>query len=315
MLTNFRPFDLVILDLDGTILDLYHAERVSPAVRSAVAAVQAAGIPVTIGTGRTLDYIREHLTEQLALQTPAITTQGAVIGHPASGQVLHEVTIPLGAARRVAAWIEQERQTAVFYFNEQGGDGDGHGQRRIRLYQNYFAEDPTELAFHAHVFGKPRTPLPSFLPKLSAPDAHAPLKFIIDNDLTHDVDLAPIMQAKFGDELYVTRTHPRLVEGTARGVDKGQGVRTLCKLLGIDPQRVLAIGDNDNDIPLLQAVGFGVAMGNATPGARAVAQWIAPPIAEDGAAVALQKLVLDRLGAKFSQSISGMSDSLASRRQ
>ena len=66
----------------------------------------------------------------------------------------------------------------------------------------------------------------------------------------------------------------------------------LCQLLKIDPQRVLAIGDNDNDIPLLQAVGYGVAMGNATPGAKAVAKWVAPSIAEDGAAVALEKLVL-----------------------
>ena len=49
------PFDLVILDLDGTILDLYRAEQVSAAVQTAIAEVQAAGVPVTIGTGRTLD--------------------------------------------------------------------------------------------------------------------------------------------------------------------------------------------------------------------------------------------------------------------
>ena len=292
MPNHSRPFDLIILDLDGTILDLYHADRISPAVQATVAAVQAAGIPVTIGTGRTLDYTREHLTGQLDLQTPAITTQGAVIGNPATGQVLHEVAMPLGAARRAAAWIEQQRQTAVFYFNEWDSETQAG---RIRLYQNYFADDPAEMAFHAHVFGRPRIPLPSFLPKLDAPDAHPPLKFIIDNDMAHGVDLAPILRDEFGDELYITRTHPRLVEGTARGVDKGMGVRTLCALLGIEPGRVLAIGDNDNDIPMLEAVGFGVAMGNATPGVRAVARWVAPSIDEDGAAVALQRLVLERL--------------------
>ena len=83
-----------------------------------------------------------------------------------------------------------------------------------------------------------------------------------------------------------------MVEGTALGIDKGEGILRLCQLLQIDPQRVLAIGDNDNDIPMLKTVGYGVAMGNATPGAKAVAKWVAPSVEEDGAAVALEKLVL-----------------------
>ena len=52
------------------------------------------------------------------------------------------------------------------------------------------------------------------------------------------------------------------------------------------------MGDNDNDIPMLEAAGFGVAMGNASAGVRAVADWVAPPVDEDGAAVALAKWVL-----------------------
>ena len=53
-------FDLVVLDLDGTIQDLFHAGIATPRVQAAIAAIQAAGIPLTIGTGRTLDYIRTH---------------------------------------------------------------------------------------------------------------------------------------------------------------------------------------------------------------------------------------------------------------
>jgi hydroxymethylpyrimidine pyrophosphatase-like HAD family hydrolase len=78
-------------------------------------------------------------------------------------------------------------------------------------------------------------------------------------------------------------------------VDKGTGVVGLCKLLEIDPDRVLAIGDSQNDIPMLSAVGYAVAMGNAAASVKAVADWIAPDIDVDGAAVALQKLVLDRI--------------------
>src|SRR4051812_31891393 len=88
-----HPFDLVVLDLDGTILDLYHHAPMSAVVIAAITAVQASGIPVTVATGRTLDYVREHVT-QLRLTAPVVTTQGAVIGDPVSGQILLETTIP-----------------------------------------------------------------------------------------------------------------------------------------------------------------------------------------------------------------------------
>lgn len=154
-------------------------------------------------------------------------------------------------------------------------------------------DHPVDQEFHEHVFGAPRQIQPAFAELLLAADAQPPLKFMIDNDPQLTDDIVPALQTRFGNELHITRTHPRLVECTALGVDKGQGVRQLCAILGIDPQRVLAIGDNDNDISMLATVGFGVAMGNATPGVKAVAQWVAPSVGEDGAAVALERWILD----------------------
>src|SRR4051812_14219743 len=121
------PFDLVILDLDGTILDLYRHAPISAAVMDAIAAVQAAGIPVTIATGRTLDYVRQHITH-LELTTPVVTTQGAVIGDPMTGQIIKETTIPLDLAPQAVAWIDSQPYVAALYFN----DDSGH----IHIYQN-----------------------------------------------------------------------------------------------------------------------------------------------------------------------------------
>jgi len=82
------------------------------------------------------------------------------------------------------------------------------------------------------------------------------------------------------------------VEATAAGVDKGEGVRHLLALLGVDPARVLAIGDNENDVPVLRLVGMPVAMGNATASVKALAQWIAPSIDDEGAALAMRRFIL-----------------------
>ena len=93
------PFDLVVLDLDGTVQDLFHAGVATPRVRAAIAAVQATGIPLTVGTGRTLDYVRTS-GAYLQLTHPVITAHGGVVGDPQTGQIYAETNIPLAIARR-----------------------------------------------------------------------------------------------------------------------------------------------------------------------------------------------------------------------
>lgn len=275
-----RPFDLVILDLDGTIIDLYHHKPISPAVCAAIAEVQAAGVPVTIATGRTLDYVRRHVAH-LGITTPVVTAQGAVIGDPVSGKILTETTIPLTIARDAMAWIDAHPYVTALYFL----DPQGHTQ----IYQNHDGPEPD---FYEHVFGNPRRRHARLSELVAAADTHPPLKFLVVGNADDSEELLAELTANFSPALTITRTHPRLVEGTAAGIDKGTGALHLCDLLGVDPQRVLALGDSDNDIPVLKVAGYAVAMGNATPGARAVADWEAPPVEEDGAAVALRRLVL-----------------------
>ena len=280
------PFDLVVLDLDGTVQDLFHAGVATPRVRAAIAAVQATGIPLTVGTGRTLDYVRTS-GAYLQLTHPVITAHGGVVGDPQTGQIYAETNIPLAIAREIAAWLDAATTTiTTLYLNDEAG--------HTKLYQNRWADNEADRTFHDHIFGTPRMLQPQFQALFAAPNARPPMKFLSDNNPAVEEDIFPALIERFGDALYITRSHPRLVEGMARGVNKGQGLLHLCELLQVDPERVLAIGDNDNDIPLLQTAGFGVAMGNASPGLKAIANWIAPSIEEDGAAVALEKWILGK---------------------
>ena len=63
-------------------------------------------------------------------------------------------------------------------------------------------------------------------------------------------------------------------------------------LLGLSAQNVMAIGDNFNDIEMLDYAGFGVAMGNAPLEVQAIAQWVAPSVEQDGVATAIEALIL-----------------------
>jgi Cof subfamily protein (haloacid dehalogenase superfamily) len=280
-----RPFDLVILDLDGTILDPFKRATISPGVQAAIADVQAAGVPLTIGTGRTLDYLRHQFPGDLQLAYPAVTTQGAVIGDPRNGRVLVEQDLPLADARALAEWVDGASFMTAFYFLNK--DGSAHA------YRNRVGATPEEEELLHHLLGQPFSYCEKFSPLLAAADAHAPIKVITYDDPTKSGrDLLVEMGQRFAPGLSVIRTHIWLVEATAPGVDKGSALRKLCQILDVDPKRVLAIGDSENDIPMMQAAGFAIAMGNATEHVKAVADWIAPTIDEDGAAVALRRWVL-----------------------
>ena len=281
--------DLVVLDMDGTIYGRQFAGGISVRVRRAIAAVQEAGTPVTIATGRIFDFVRA-VAPELGITLPVITAQGAVIGDPVSGEVLHESLIREDDARKVAAWADGEERTTVFYLNSSEG--------RTRLVQNAPAGgngssgwEGWDSTTYDHWFGSPREMHERLFDILSAPGVR-PLKFITVNDPTLEPDQTGALQRRFGEGILMSRSHQYLVEGTAPTANKGHGLLRLTERLGIDPGRVLAIGDNENDIPMLREAGLAVCMGQATAVVRSEADWVAPTLDEDGAAVALERFLL-----------------------
>jgi hydroxymethylpyrimidine pyrophosphatase-like HAD family hydrolase len=73
------------------------------------------------------------------------------------------------------------------------------------------------------------------------------------------------------------------------GVSKASGLAEVCERLGVDRSDVLAIGDGRNDIEMLEWAGRGVAMGQAPEEVRAIADDVAPPVDQDGAAVEIKR--------------------------
>ena len=85
---------------------------------------------------------------------------------------------------------------------------------------------------------------------------------------------------------------PNDLEVIAGEIDKGEALRYLLDRLDIAPEEVLAMGDGGSDLPLLQAAGIGVAMGNATEAVKAGADFVTASCEADGVALAIEKFVL-----------------------
>jgi Cof subfamily protein (haloacid dehalogenase superfamily) len=95
-------------------------------------------------------------------------------------------------------------------------------------------------------------------------------------------------------QLYLTTSVAHFLEATHPSVNKGAAVRYLAEdLLGLKSDNVLAIGDNFNDLEMLEYAGVGVAMGDAPIAVKQVAQWVAPGVDEDGVAIAIRRFLLN----------------------
>jgi Cof subfamily protein (haloacid dehalogenase superfamily) len=271
-----REIKLLVLDIDGTIAG--ESNAINPSVRQAVQAAQNKGIQVAIATGRMYrSALRFH--QDIGSTLPLLAYQGAWIQNPATGQLLRHWCVPPATAHGLLDYFEQPSWRSLlsvhFYIND-------------RLYVR---EITPETEIYAQRSGIEAIAVGDLRRVLS----DSPTKVLALSDDTEVIDrlLGNLRQQYTPAELYLTKSVATFFEATNSLVNKGNGVRYLAEeLLKIDAANVMTIGDNFNDVEMLEYAGLGIAMGNAPEEVKAIAQWVAPCVEQDGAAVAIEKFLL-----------------------
>jgi Cof subfamily protein (haloacid dehalogenase superfamily) len=101
------------------------------------------------------------------------------------------------------------------------------------------------------------------------------------------------LQARYSrEEFYFTKSIATFLEATHPEVNKGAAVKYLTAMLGLESSQVMTLGDNFNDVEMLQYAGIGVAMGDAPDDVKAIADWVAPSVEADGVVAAIDRFVL-----------------------
>jgi Cof subfamily protein (haloacid dehalogenase superfamily) len=268
---------LLIVDIDGTIAG--KSNEVSNRVKTAIRAAQAKGVRVGIATGRMYkSALKFH--QEIGADFPLIAYQGAWIQDPAMGTIHRHLPVPVKIARELIDYFEQshlfDKLSLHVYLDD-------------RLYVRDINPD-TELyigrsGIPAHPVGDLRKVLTANPTKILAMSEDINLIDSLLLDLRHRYPQ---------DALHITTSVPIFLEATQSGVNKGSAIDYIAtKLLGISAENVLAIGDNFNDVEMIDYAGIGVAMGNAPDDVRAIADWVAPHIEADGVAAAIEKFILN----------------------
>lgn len=261
---------LLALDLDGTLMD--DDMVISPRVRRAVAAARERAV-VTLATGRMLDVVLPY-AQGLNITAPLICYQGGLIQAPDSDAPLYRATMEPALMQEVLKWQARRGWHIILYTD--GGVFITKQRNPDLLSRATLGEHPIWVDS-----------------LLSVLEQHKPVKFIISVE-PHEAEQVELeLRQRFGGQMELVRSHATIIEGIPLGVSKGDALRRLATHLNIPQAQVMAIGDQDNDAPMIAWAGLGVAMGNGSPATKAAADWVAPPLTEHGAAVAIERFVLD----------------------
>jgi Cof subfamily protein (haloacid dehalogenase superfamily) len=207
--------------------------------------------------------VRPYL-ERALIADPVVCYQGAVVADPGTGEFLLHEPIPLPLAREAIALLEEAGYPPNCYVD------DELAVARHTPYSQAYAS-------FQHI---PVSEVGDLLAWLDRP----PTKLVAVGEPADLAELRALLAPHFDHRLYVTTSLPWLLELGHPSVSKGTGMAFVAERLGLDAARVVAFGDGENDVELIEWAGFGVSVELGHPRLLEAADWVCPGPEHDGVA-------------------------------
>ena len=274
---------MIGLDLDGTLLT--DEKTVTDYTWDVLNKAMDMGVEIVIATGRPFSGIPKELRSCSRFRY-MVTANGGRILDIKENKILYEKLVPFDKAVDILKVFEKYDTLREVYF-------DGYG---------YLNKDMLEEIYTYYLTG----PMVEYISttRIGVDDIWKKMeeKKGCGLDKVHGVFANTDEQAMALEELNnlggleITNALGNNLEVNPEGVDKGEGLIMLGKIIGIKPGEIMACGDGTNDLKMVQKVGLGVAMENAHEVVKKAANYITVSNEEDGVAKAIEKYVLTREG-------------------
>lgn len=265
-------YKLIALDMDGTLLN--ENKKISNANLEAIKFARKKGIKVVLATGRPTKGIEKYLKELNLIDDNeyAVSYNGAVVQEVKSGKIIAQNVMTIDD---------------------------------LKLLYNLSKE--LNVNIHALTPNSCITPKINEYSELEAKMNNIPLEVVKFENIDVSTTIVKIMfvdpEEKLNKviealpkDLYekytIVRSAPFFLEFLNKKVNKGYGVKLLAEKLGISRNEIICIGDAENDIHMIEFAGLGVAMGNAFPEVKKIANYVTKTNEEDGVAHVIKKFVL-----------------------
>jgi len=266
---------LIALDMDGTLLQPDHT--ISPGVKQAIAEARARGVYVVLCTGRPYAGVESYLRE-LRMDNPedyCVTYNGALVQKASDASTVLQTPLHYNDYRYLQALADEV---------------GSHFQALDRNTLYTANRDISRYTVHESMI----TTIPLVFCEAENMDKNGTfLKvMMIDEPAILDAAIAKIPAEVF-ERYNLVKSSAYYLEILDKRVSKGTAVQAVAERLGIKAEEVMAVGDHENDIAMIEYAGVGVAMGNAIEKTKAVSNFVTRSNQEDGVAYAIEKFVLN----------------------
>ena len=265
-------YKLIAMDLDGTLNN--DQKIITEKTKAALMAAQKRGIRLARASARpSPGLFKERDIMRLQDYNGILMSyNGGRIVDAATGKVLFETSMDLAQTKQVLRRLEALPVTPILDDGGQFYVADKNGYK-----VDYECKNNNMTCTEV---GK----LADFL-------SFAPIKLLMSVQPEELAEVQKQIADFLPETLTVVQTAAFYLEVIPKVINKGQGIRDICAVLGIDPSEVISFGDAANDIPMLREAGMGVAMGNAAEAVKTAANMVTLSNNEDGIAAALEKLL------------------------
>ncbi len=266
---------IVFSDIDGTLLAPDHT--LSARTADAVRALVSRGVPFCLATGR-MPSGTDAVWNRLGVSGPLICYSGGLVLDE-DGEVISSETLSLDDARAVLGVIAHHwpRLCPSYFSGKHWYVQDAQAPAIVRE-STVVHSAPEQMGFD-QALAEERLPNKIFCSQIESPLAAR--------------EIARCLAGLFPHLAVTVYSSSPMFEVMPAGVTKATGMRALLGHLGIGADQALAFGDDANDVPMLEAAGLGVAMGNAAPAVRRAADQVCLTNAEDGVARYLETMLAE----------------------
>lgn len=262
-------YKLLCIDIDGTLLD--DKKRMPASVKTSLRKVSDLGIRIALASGRMPAGV-EMIEKELGIDCIKICNAGTYI--LMKEKCIGTEYLTIDSMRSIYQSVAEKRKTPLWIFCEKDWyvtDVDTYVEREMRIIPykpEIIAVD--KLAERWQREGK----FPNKLLIAGDPEMIQGVRHDMKNSMWSDIDVA--------------NSADIFIEIFPKGVNKGKALTTVCNYLGIGLEEVMAFGDQELDIPMIEAAGTGIAMGNAIPQLKEKADFVTKTNNEAGIACALE---------------------------
>ncbi len=268
-------YKLVAIDMDGTLLN--SRNEVSMRTIETLRAVRAKGVETVIATGR-LFKSASYYADFLGFSNSIITSNGALMADE-RGNILYEKSL-----NRETIEIIEELSNKYDIYNHFYSKDKFYSKIESREILKFYDEGDQKNKIDLRVYRD----LNEILNNRNI-NIHKCL-YVENKDKEKLKALNNELKSVSG--INITSSWSNNIEVMGEGVSKGNALEELCRIKNIDPEQVIAIGDNKNDLSMLNYSGYSIAMGNALEEVKSQVDHVTLSNDEDGLALALEKIIL-----------------------